>query len=774
MLQRIKNTITIFDGGFGSEITKLKIKTPIVPEELNITNKEDIINIHKGYVNAGANFITTNSFGLNCFKIKRSKYSLEELVLSAIDNAKKANPEYIMFDIGPLGQLVEPMGNLTFDEAYNAFKEIVLIAKDHVDGFILETFTDVFELKIAILACKENSCKPVFATMSFEKNGRTLTGTTPEIMVNILEGLNVDALGVNCSLGPVEMENIISEIINNAHAPVIIQPNRGLPKLVNNETVYDLSVDEYVDAIRKYVNMGVSIIGGCCGTDKDFIESISIFKDQPINKVVNPIKSVVCSANKIVYVDDIKIVGERLNPTGKKKLKEAYLNNDFAYITNEAIKQEEALSDILDINVGIPKANEKELMTNVVRKIQEVSNICLQIDSSDPSAIEAGCRFYNGVALINSVNGNTDVMDRIFPIAKKYGAMVIGLTLDDNGVPKTAIERFNIAKRIVNYASKYGISKEKLVIDTLVLTASAEQPLVKETLKALRMVREELGVRTALGVSNVSFGLPNRGLLNKTFLTMAIANGLNLAIINPLDSEMVNAVLACNVLNNIDINSENYIKNNVEIVEKATTTDKTLEYVIKKGLSDIAKDVCLAELATKEPMDLINNVIVPSLNEVGSLFEKGKLFLPQLLKSAEATKAAFEVIKNKFNSNESSKATIILLTVKDDVHDIGKNIVKVVLESYGYNVIDLGKDVKIEDVVCAYHKYHPQAIGLSALMTTTVLRMEETIIELKKIEGMCPIFVGGAVLNQEIAKEIGADYYTADALECANLLERIL
>ncbi len=778
LFRELGEEILIFDGGMGSEIEK-KGLSDFIPEELNITHEKDIIDIHKSY--DSADFITTNTFGLNRIKY-HGKYDIKELALKAISNARTTN-KYVMFDIGPTGAMLKPIGTLEFDDAYEAFKEIVLITKDLVDGYILETFSDLYEIKSAILAIKENSDKPVFATMTFDKSGRTLTGSTPEIVINTLEGLGVDALGVNCSLGPKELEPIIEKFINNAHKPILIQPNRGLPTLKNGKTIYTLDYSEFEEYIEKYVEMGVSIIGGCCGTNPEFIKGISKFKGLKVNKKNNPYKTLVNSATELVDIDNVVICGERLNPTGKKKLKEALINGDYEYLVREALKQAEAKANLLDLNVGVPKIDEPKVMVEAIRHVQEYCDLPLQLDSSNKEALEKGCRYYNGIPLINSVNGEKAVMDKVFPIAKKYGAVVLGLALDENGVPKTAEERYEIAKRIIKCAESYGINKERIIIDTLVLTASAEQALVKETLKGLTLVRT-LGVKTALGVSNVSFGLPYRPLLNKTFLTMAMYAGLNMPIMNPLDSEMVSAIDAYNVLLGIDLNSENYIEKykDVEVTSVVKTngtiasTNEPLNLfnAVKKGLKNEIKELTLKELELNDPIYVINEILIKALALVGDLYDKGKLFLPQLISSAEAAKEAFKVISDKFPKKNETKATIVMATVKGDVHDIGKNICKVVAESYGYNVIDLGKDVPIEKVVEADKLYHPFAIGLSALMTTTVISMEDTIKELRKNNTKAHILVGGAVLTEEIAKNINADYYTKDALGLVNCLEGLL
>ncbi len=761
--------VMIFDGGFGSEIEKRNLDTNLCME-YNILKPEVIQEIHKEYMYA--DFITTNTFGLNKIKY-HGKYDIKDIAIAAINNAKVTNKK-IMFDIGPTGSMLKPLGTLSFDEAYEAFKEVVLIAKDYVDGFILETFSDLYELKAAILAVKENAGdKLLFATMTFDKTERTLTGSTPEIMVNTLEGLQVDALGVNCGLGPKELYNVILRIINCSHTPIIIQPNRGLPKLKDGKTYYDLSIEEYDEYIKKYVELGVSIIGGCCGTNPEFIKEISKYKKCKINKINNPYVTQINSATMLTKIDNVVICGERMNPTGKKKLKQKLIDGDYDYLVTEALKQVDCGAKILDLNVGVPKLDETKVLKDALIKVQEYVDTPIQIDTSNKEAMEIACRYYNGIPLINSVNGEKAVMDKVFPIAKKYGAVVLGLALDENGVPKTAEERLEIAKRIINEAKKYGIPKERIMIDTLVLTASAEQALVKETLKGLTLVRA-LGVKTALGVSNVSFGLPKRILLNKTFLTMAMYAGLNMPIINPLDSEMTEAVDAYNVLLNIDNNSVNYIDKYNDI-EDTNAPKKALELDLKtavmRGLNNECESLTNKELEIHEPLYVVNEILIQALKEVGDLYDKGKMYLPQLIAAAEAAKVAFKVISQKFPKSENKKATIVMATVKGDVHDIGKNICKVVLESYGYEVIDLGKDTPIEKVVDAYYKYHPLVIGLSALMTTTVISMEDTIKALREINCESKIMVGGAVLTKDIAASIGADYYSKDALEMVNIIE---
>ena len=775
MLQLGKNVI-VFDGGFGSELERRGLSG--IPEDLNITNSEDIKDIHRAY--SCADIATANTFGLNRIKY-HGRYTLEEVARQAIENAR-ASGNKVFVDIGPTGAMLEPLGTLTFDEAYSAFAEIADITKDLADGYIAETFSDLYELKACVLALKEHTDKPIFATVTFDSTGRTLTGSTPEIVANTLEGLGVDALGVNCSLGPKELLPVVQRLLDSTALPVIVQPNRGLPVLENGKTVYKLGIDEFEQYTEKMLEMGVSVIGGCCGTTPDFIQRISRFSGSSVNRPTVDPGTIINSATILTEIEGVRICGERLNPTGKKALKEALIAENYDYLADEAIKQQEAGADLLDINVGLPQLDEPRVMPLAVKKVQEYSDLPLQIDSSDPAAIEAGVRYTNGIPLINSVNGEEEVMSRIFPIAKKYGAVVLGLTMDKNGVPPTAQGRYEIAKRIISRAADFGIPRHKIMIDTLVVTASAEQAMVRETLEALRLVKS-LGVKTALGVSNVSFGLPNRPLLNRTFLTMAMTCGLNMPILNPLDGEMTGAVKAYAVLSGEDGNCEKYIEaykdftaaNTAAIAtaKPAEKTAATLYDCVKQGMKNRAAELCEAELQHSDPMHVVNEILIKALEEVGNGYESGKLFLPQLVAAAEAAKQAFAVIGSHLPKDAEPKGKIILATVKGDVHDIGKNIVKVVLESYGYTVIDLGKDVPAERVVAAYNEHAPIAIGLSALMTTTVKGMEETIAALRSAGCKAKIFVGGAVLNPETAHEINADYYTKDALGFAKLLDEL-
>lgn len=781
---RIGKDLLIFDGAMGTQLQNAGLKAGDIPEELNIEQLELLRGIHKKYLDAGAHFITTNTFGCNRLKMADAKYPAQEMLLSAVKNARQARAEagreedaYVVLDIGPIGQLLEPMGTLTFDEAYDIILEQIIPVKDQVDAVLFETMSDLYEVKAGVLAVKEHTDLPVFVTMTFEQNGRTLSGNDPETFVNVAEGLGADVVGVNCSLGPEELKPIIQEILETASVPVMLQPNAGLPCLEHGETHYHVTPEEYVEAMKDYMEQGAAIVGGCCGTTPEFIEKLSKAAPETVaeRKVLKKTR-VSSQTQTVTFGNRVIVCGERLNPTGKKKMKQALIEERYDELVVEAVRQEEAGAQVLDVNVGLPGIDEPETMKRVIRLLQEVITLPLQIDSSNAEAIEKACRYYNGKPLINSVNGKDEVMEAVFPIVRKYGGVVIGLTLDE-GIPLKAEERFEIAKKIIKKAEQYGIGKEDIIIDCLTLTASAQQKEVRETLRAMKMVKE-LGVHTVLGVSNVSFGLPNRPLLNRTFLTLAMEAGLDLPIINPLDTELMGTIDAFHVLFYKDVDSQNYIKNQSKEAASPSRVQEstfTLRDIIIHGLKDEVKQATGEELSKREPLEVINQVIIPALNEVGKDYETGKIFLPQLIQSAETTKKAFEVVKESFASSDGEeKGPILMATVEGDIHDIGKNIVKVVMESYGYRVIDLGKDVKVEKVVEAWKKYKPKAIGLSALMTTTVVSMERTIQALKKEGCNAPIWVGGAVLTEDIAKNIGADYYAEDAMASVTLLEKVL
>lgn len=778
--ERLNKDLLIFDGGFGSQLQELGMKAGEIPEYYNIEHPEMIIDIHHRYLKAGADFITTNTFGANPLKLEQHKYSYQEVILAAVQNAKEAKkikPDaYIALDIGPIGKLMEPMGTLTFDEVYQSVKQMVELVKEDIDVVLFETMTDIYELKASILAVKECSDLPIFATMTFETNGRSLSGCDPLTMVNVLEGLKVDALGINCSLGPNEMAPIIESILESTSFPVMIQPNAGLPLLEDGQTVYPMKADEFIEAIVPLVKKGIAIVGGCCGTTPEFIQKLKENCPTTVTpREVSLLTRVSSGTTTVEFGKHVVVCGERLNPTGKKKLKVALKEERYDELVVEAIKQEQAGAHVLDVNVGLPGIDEPKVMKHVIKLLQEVIQLPLQIDSSNFQAIEEACRYYNGKPLINSVNGKDETMEAVFPVVKKYGGVVIGLALDENGIPPKAEQRFEIAKKIINKAKEYGIDKKDIIIDCLVLTASAQQKEVMETVKAVSMVKT-LGVHTVLGVSNVSFGLPNRPLLNKTFLAMAMSAGLDLPIINPLDQELMNTIDAFNVLYNYDQDATNYIQKQAQsqVVLPKQTTSFSLNDVVLHGLKDEVKKATETALESQDGLTIVNDILIPALDQIGKDYETGKIFLPQLIQSAEASKIAFDVIKQTFKTRKSSKGPVLIATVHGDIHDIGKNIVKVILESYGYQVIDLGKDVPAEVVLEAYHKHHPKAIGLSALMTTTVVSMEETITLLKQEENMCPIFVGGAVLTEDIAQDIHADYYTKDAMAAVNLLNEIV
>ncbi len=793
----IKDNILIFDGAMGTMLQKKGLKLGENPEILNLKEPYIIEEIHREYISSGANVITTNTFGANELKLKLCGLVVEEAIDAAVNIAKKAkgNSEtYIALDVGPIGELLEPMGTLSFDRAYEIFKrQIIQGVKSGADIILIETMTDLYELKAAVLAAKENSSLPIFCTMTFEENLRTFTGCTPEAMVLVLEGLGVDALGVNCSLGPKQLKPIVEEICSLSHIPVMVQPNAGLPTLsIGNETKYDVTKEEFADTLCGFIDLGVRVIGGCCGTSPEYIKELyKITKNKKLVSSEKGYYSAVCTPSKVVRIDGVRIIGERINPTGKKMFKEALKNGDLDHILNQAVSQVEVGAHILDVNVGLPEIDEADMMHKVIREIQGIMDTPLQIDSSDHKAIETGLRYYNGKPILNSVNGEDEVLDRILPIVKKYGASVVGLTLDERGIPAKAEERFEIAEKIISKAAEYGIRKEDVFIDCLVLTVSAQQKEVQETLKAVRMVKEKLGAKTVLGVSNISFGLPNRELINETFLTLALANGLDLPIINPNVNGMTRVIDSYNVLYNYDKGAESYISNyaNVELSTEVTIKGNglvknnsntnavhDLKYIVVKGLKEEAKQATVELLKEKKELEIVNEYLIPALDMVGEKYEKGELFLPQLIQAAETVKNSFTILKEEIsrtNSQTISKGKIIVATVKGDIHDIGKNIVKVILENYGYEMIDLGKDVPIKTVVEEAKKHNASLIGLSALMTTTLKSMEETIKALREDGYNGKIFVGGAVVTKDTAERIGADFYAKDAKESVEIARRV-
>ncbi|HHX62731.1 MAG TPA: dihydropteroate synthase [Epulopiscium sp.] len=780
----------IFDGAMGTMLQAFGMKAGDLPETYNILEPDVIEKIHTEYINAGAMVITTNTFGANRFKFSDTEFQLKDIIQKGVAIAKKAAGEnFVALNIGPLGQLMEPYGNLSFEDAYDAFKEQVVIgAEAGADLILIETMSDTYEAKAAILACKENCDLPIICTMTFQENGRTLTGTDPLTMVNIMQNLGVSALGMNCSLGPEEMMPLVPHILEYAKVPVIIQANAGLPTLVNNETFFDITPSAFSSFVTQMAEQGATIFGGCCGTSPEHISALKeSLKDlKPLKPKGKSISATSSSTRTEVLGNDVKIIGERINPTGKKLLKAALIKGDMDYILKEAINQKDKGAHILDVNVGLPEINERDLMVQAIKEIQGIVNLPLQIDSVVPEVIDAGARVCNGRPIINSVNGEDAIMDAIFPIVKKYGCLVIALTLDEKGIPETASQRLAIAEYIVAKAKTYGIPKEDIIIDCLVLTASAQQKEVKETINAVRLIKENLGVPTTLGVSNISFGLPARGILNRTFLATALGAGLDTPILNPMEEDMMSTVAAFNVLWNHDKDSKAYIHSYSGAATKApiqnssnNPTEKDLKKVVINGLKEESAIIVKELLQTMTGLEIVDNYLIPALDIVGEKYEVGEIFLPQLIQSAESVKKAFEVIKAhmiRTNSGEApiEKGKIALATVKGDIHDIGKNIVKVLLENYGYDVYDLGKDVPIEKVVEMVQKENIPLVGLSALMTTTVKNMELTIQALREQCPECKIMVGGAVLTKSYAHMIGADFYAKDARESVNIANDIL
>lgn len=783
---KLGKEILIFDGAMGTMLQKYGLVIGEAPEILNIKEREKIIQIHKKYIEAGANIITTNTFGANNKKLFNSGYIVEDIIEAAVENAKLASKDKniaIALDIGPIGELIEPMGTLSFEEAYNIFqKQVLQGVKTGVDLILIETMSDLYETKAAILAAKENCNLPIFCTMTFEEDGRTFTGCSIPSMVLVLQNLGVDALGVNCSLGPLELEKIVEEILKYSQIPIMVQPNAGLPIMIEGKTLYKITPEEFLKSQKRMVDKGVAIVGGCCGTDDRFIKLMAEeFKNKKVIDKKIEKNTIICTPSKALIIDEIKIVGERINPTGKKLLKEALKNKDMNYVLKEAIDQMEEGADILDINVGLPDIDEGDMIAKVIKEIQSVLDIPLQIDSNDPEVIEKALRVYNGKAIVNSVNGEEKSLNKILPIIKKYGAAVIGLTFDEKGIPLKAEERFNIAKKIVDRAMEYGIKREDIIIDCLTLTASAQQKEVLETLKALKLVKENLGVKTLLGISNVSFGLPNRELLNRTFLNMALFAGLDLPIINTKDREMIDTIRAFKVLSNVDIGGQNFIKEYANITKSEkkvdTVKDEDLKEIIIKGLKERASFATKELLKKKNEIQIVEEDLIPALDIVGDKYERGEVFLPQLIQSAETVQKSFEIVKETLKVKDKkniSKGKIILATVKGDVHDIGKNIVKTLLENYGFTIIDLGKDVPKEKILKEVIENEVKLVGLSALMTTTVKSMEETIKMLKESAADCRIMVGGAVLNHEYANMIKADYYAKDAKDAVKIAKKVL
>ena len=797
--ERLGKELLFLDGGMGTLLQAEGLAPGELPETWNIEHPEKVEAIHRRYYEAGSDVVLANTFGANVCKFHDDRYTVEEVIRAGIANAKRAGEQigketYVALDMGPTGKLLKPMGDLDFDDAYEAFAEAVRYGEKYgADLIHIETMSDTYEVKAAILAAKENSSLPVFVTMIFDERGKLLTGGDVPSVVAMLEGLRVDALGLNCGLGPKQMLPILNDLRRYTSLPIIVKPNAGLPKQKNGETYYDVEPDEFARIMQEVVKEGACVIGGCCGTTPEHIKKlVEECKDLPLREIEKKHDTIVSSYGQAVILDDMpRIIGERINPTGKKKFKEALKNEDMDYILKEAITQQDKGAHILDVNVGLPDIDEVAMMEKVVKELQSVTSLPLQIDTVDGKAMERAMRIYNGKPMINSVNGKQVSMDEVFPLIRKYGGVVVGLTIDEEGIPKDAEGRVRVAGKIINEAAKYGIDKKDIVIDVLTMTISSEKDGAKVTLEALKRVREEFEVRTVLGVSNISFGLPRRPIVNSYFYAMAMQNGLTAGIINPSSEDMMKAYRSYNALMGFDENCTNYISTYAGTTEtvtvqasqaaaagnapKAAGGEMTLKYAIERGLKEEAHHITRELIGTREPLDIIQEELIPALNVVGDGFEKGTVFLPQLLMSADAAKIAFAVLKDVLASSgqeEEKKEKIILATVKGDIHDIGKNIVKVLLENYGFDVIDLGKDVPPEAIVEKAVEENVTLVGLSALMTTTVVSMEETIKLLREKKPDCKVMVGGAVLNQDYADMIGADFYGKDAMQSVHYAQK--
>lgn len=768
------------------------------PEILAITHPEKITGVHRMYVESGADLIYANTFGANAHKLEGFNYTVEEVVTAGVKAAKAActgTDTLVALDIGPLGELLEPTGTLSFEGAYELFKEMIAAgAKAGADVIVFETMTDLYEVKAGVLAAKENSNLPIMVSMTFESNHRTFSGCTVEAMAITLEGLGVDAIGINCSLGPVEILPIAEELCNNTRLPVFVKPNAGLPNLKTGG--YDIDANQFAEEMLSYHQIGISMLGGCCGTSPEYIKAVvakfnglKTTVPERIERYIPELRA--CSPTTVVKVDHVTMVGETINPMGRKFIKQAYLNEDMDTILACGVEQIENGAEILDVNAGMPGVDEKVMLSRVVKLLQSVVDAPMLLDSQNPEALEAALHVYNGKPMINSTNADKELMDKIFPLAKKYGAAIVGLTLDEEGIPETAEKRFELAKRIVETGLSYGIPKEDLIIDCLTLAASVQQKEASETPKAIRMIKEQLGVKILLGVSNISFGLPQREIINRNFLMLAMDAGLDMPIMNPKDEGMKASIYVHNVLSGRDEGAKNYIErfanlegagtgavnNGTDRQTNATENDNVdIFHAIRKGLKHETKIATEALLESMEEMQVINEKLIPALDVLGSLFEKGDIFLPQLIQGAQAAQAGFEVVNKRLTAKDTeavSRGKIVLATVKGDIHDIGKNIVKIILQNYGYQIIDLGRDVAIDAVVEAVKKHDAKLVGLSALMTTTLKSMEETIAALHKEKLDCKIIVGGAVITEDYAKSIKADYYAKDAKKSADIAKEV-
>ena len=783
----IKNNIVYLDGGMGTLLQKSGLQPGELPERWNISHPEVVKEIHKSYYDSGSNIVNTNTFGANSLKFGTDE--LSEIIYHAVKNADEARKassgkqeKFIALDVGPTGKLLKPLGDLDFEDAVKTFAEVISLGvKYGVDLITIETMNDSYETKAAVLAAKENSDLPIIVTNAYGENGRLMTGADPAVMAAMLEGMGVDAIGANCSLGPKQLMGVMDELLKYCSVPVAFKPNAGLPKSDGKVTYYDVDAEEFAQDIKLAVANGVRIVGGCCGTTPEYIKKVcELTRDMRPKEIEKKTYSVCTSYNKAVFFGEKPIlIGERINPTGKKRFKQALLENDIGYILQEAVNQQAKGVHVLDVNVGLPGIDEAQMLTNSVCELQCVTDLPLQIDSSDPVAMESALRRYNGKAMINSVNGKEENLNAIFPLVKKYGGFVVALTLDEKGIPSTVDGRMKIARKILLTAALYGINKKDIIFDPLAMTVSADKMSAVTTLETVKKITEQLGCNTSLGVSNVSFGLPSRDLVNAAFFTTAMENGLSAAIMNPYSERMMEAYYSFNVVKGLDDNCMDFI--NFASRQEVQPTVKqesslTLKETIEKGLKEKASEITIAMLGNSAPLDIVNAHVIPALDNVGKRFEEKKLFLPQLLMSAEAAKASFEVIKATMSADSSSvkKGSIVIATVHGDIHDIGKNIVKLLLENYGYNVIDLGKNVPPETVLKAVTDNHAPLVGLSALMTTTVPAMEETVKLIKENAPWCKTVVGGAVLTQDYADKIGADKYAADAMETVRYAETVI
>lgn len=801
-LDLLQKKIVIADGAMGTLLQASGLKAGELPEVWNITHPDVLVDIHTRYYNSGSDFVSTNTFGVNRYKLSElpSEYTLDQVLEAGIKNANTARESFVaqgqqklvILDIGPLGKLLKPLGDVSFDDAYAAFAEVISKA-DKIGGFdavLIETMSDTLELKAAVLAAKENCSLPIIASVAFDEKGQLLTGANLRAMVALLEGLRVDAIGMNCGLGPVHMKPLALDLAATASVPTIVMPNAGLPRVESGKTVFDIDAAQFAEHVEEMVRAGIRIVGGCCGTTPEHIRQVAsrvnAITPVPTNDKGLTLVSSYTHAVEL-KLDDSIIVGERINPTGKKRFKQALRDNDIDYILKEGLTQLDNGAHILDVNVGLPEIDERAMLPRVVGELQSVLNLPLQIDTSDTIAMERAMRYYNGKPMVNSVNGKLESMHSVFPLIKKYGGVVVGLTLDENGIPETAEGRIEIAKRIIKTAAEYGIKAKDIVIDVLCMTISSDKNAANVTLSALEYISKELKVNTILGVSNVSFGLPMRERVNSNFYTMALLRGLSSAIINPNAVGMRSAYTSYRALRGLDDNCADYIafhtseqaqeqaaaataavtQASTTAVQQPSTIGGELAQAIKRGMCKQAGEIAAELIKTTDSLTIINEQLVPALDEVGSGFERGKVFLPQLLMSADAAKAAFDSIKEYLINNgekRESRGKVVIATVKGDIHDIGKNIVKVLLENYGFDVIDLGKDVPPEAIVAAVREHKVGLVGLSALMTTTVGAMEETIKQLRAADLPVKVMVGGAVLTQEYADQIGADFYSKDAM----------